>query len=327
MRLVVCVVTTVLVFAPACGSDEIDARQPSVLDTVEEVDALDSATAASFVDVHAPELLSKGVADAADGAALASVFRKALSTENGRDGRLGAVAAAVAEEGSLHSLAVSMVLAEVVADNGAWLDERVNAPFESLSRGEVPDAVVREYLAAHDLLREVIDDGDAATAVRDGLDDYAESVVGAAPEAGVERATRLSGLARLRAFVDIAQANAEESRARRAGDIDAIEAAIAAAAARTIESHRQLAGWLVTDRFSEDPAVRAAASGLPFVDDRGVLVDPMSEAQHEAFLDWSVTLVASGGLLEDDFMSIGAGATDITTRDMALNVKGRVRDS
>src|SRR5918997_2468254 len=71
-----CVVATVLGFAPACGSDEIDASQRSVLDAVEEVDALDAAAAASFVDEHAADLLSEGVADAADGAALAGVFRE-----------------------------------------------------------------------------------------------------------------------------------------------------------------------------------------------------------------------------------------------------------
>ena len=178
------IVGLLAVASRGCASDPLDAGQRSVVEALadDRPDRPDGAAAAAFVDDNLDVLLSAEVAGAADGAGLAGVFEDALTVEAGRDERLDAVAAAVATEGRIHSAELPVVFAEAIAENLDWVEARVNTALDLVP--EVPDAPLSEYLAAHDLVREVVSRSAGGAVVREGFDDHMAAAISAGPTRG-----------------------------------------------------------------------------------------------------------------------------------------------
>lgn len=295
----------------------LDADERAV---VEQIDAgslaARSTDAASYVENNIATLLSPGVASAVDGADLARLFEVALEGDTGdQDAVLDVVVAGVAEEGAIHSADLRVVLGEAITERLTWFDARINGPF-SYSPGDLPAGTRRDYLAAHDFLREASRDPQVATRLRQAVNEYGQTEVARAPDEGQDRAHRLAQLGRVQAFFTHAQDNAETGDARRTEEADAIDAANAADRVRKADNAVERAVWLALDRFgdpeaSDHDALRAAAAGEPFVNGDGELKTDPSESEQQAFRDWALRQTLQGGLTEADANAIAGGAAQL----------------
>ena len=321
--LVVCLLVPVVmgVAAAVDSGDSLGRDERAAVDAVRNREENSAAGAARVIDDHVEALVSADVVASVGGAVLADVFERGLSVDEGREARLGAVAAAVSEEGAIHSRELRGVLAVAVADDVSWLDARVNRPLLS-GEAEVPGVAVREYLVAHDLVREVVRDVDAATLLREAIDTYGAAEVAAAPDDGDERSTRLSGLGALQAFVTWAQLNAAMGEVRTEG-IEAVEAAEAADTARVREDRAVAALWLARDMWEDDPSVRRAAEGASFLGADGLIADDLSADQAAELQEWAISLTGETGPLRRQYAWVGIGWGDLAGTP-ALNLEGRV---
>jgi hypothetical protein len=181
---------------------------------------------------------------------------------------------------------------------------------------------VQDYLVAHDLVREVVRDADAATLLREAINIYGTAEVAAAPDDGDERSTRLSGLGALQIFVTWAQLNAAMGQARTEG-IEAVEAAEAAHTARVREDRAMAALWLARDVWEDDPSIRRAAEGASFLGPDGLIADDLSADQAAELQEWVISLTSETGPLRRQYALVGIGWGDLAGTP-ALNLEGRV---
>jgi hypothetical protein len=292
---------------------QLDTDDRAVVDAVEQGEPSRSPhDAAAFVQDNVDLLLSADVGDAVDGSALADLFDTAFRDDASASDLLTAVVDGVAREGDIHQDALHPTLADATAGNMAWFDERIQAAASDPSA----DAG-RDYLAAHDFLREVASHGDAAAILQQGVYDYGLAQTAAAPDSGGQRAERLKDLGRVQAVFLEAQTNADKGQAA-GDDRQSMEPADEADGERRQQALEDRAAWLAFDLYESDPAVRDLAHGQPFVDADGALKDEMTDREVQAFREWAVATVVGDdttqGPAYDDEDLIGAGAQEMPLR-------------
>ena len=292
------------------------ADEQAAVAAVDGDDPFAGEQAVTTVDRYMEALLSADLAATIDSERLADLFRTALSVSDGRDQRLDSVASAVSREGVIHSPGLPVALAEVVADEVSWVDDRVNAELNGGDGSAVGGAA--DLYAVHDLLREILRDEAAAEVVWRGLDDYGATALADAPAEGPERDARLAELGSVYEVMAMAQRNAEEGAAVLEGDADAIDAAIEAHGQRRADWRVRIAMWIARDRLESDQAVRDAARGHSFIGSDGEVVPEPRGDVLEEFGEWANSLTGPSGTLREDWNAIAAGIGDIDLGPVSL---------
>ena len=293
------------------SDSSLAADERAVVEQVDSGEHVDPEAAARFIDENMAVLLSKDVAEEADGSRLASLFEGALSSD-ARDGVFESVVFAAGEEGAIHSPEVRAVVGDAAAAHLAWFDSQISAPFLH-SNAERHDEVRRSYQRARDFLDEAMRDPAVAERLRQSVAAYGLAEVAAAPDAGEARGSRLAEIGRLQEVFTEAHHAAEVREARLDGNVDAVEDAREAYQERLGEDAVNHARWVALDRLASDPAVRAEAAGEPFVDASGALKRDLTASETEALDAWATNQGREGGVIFDDVGSIQRGVGQVVS--------------
>lgn len=308
------------------GLAELDADERAMVQSIDDGTHTDDPVgAAQFVDDNLPFLLSADVAASVDDEALANLFGTAFQHEAAMPGLLAHVVDAVADESEIYDDGLPPTLAVVTADNMAWFQERIVAPFH-YEADEMPNDVRNGYLAVHDFEREVAGHPDSASTLSQAVYDHGLAEVVAAPDVGEARNELLRDLGRLQAVFLMAQRNAERGAALEADDEGALDSAEDADAERRQEALADRATWLAIDLYESDPTIRAAAEGEPFVGPTGQIKTDLTPAEDDALREWATSLRGAEGQQGPTFADnaqIAAGSSSVSSPRNGVFIEDR----